>query len=166
MSGITEALLASRRSFMVGAGALLFAQPKLILSQVPILWGDGEHDDTDALSALFTGKPVKTMGGDTFRSLFEDGWAALNGGQYLITDTIKTAAPMYITGATFFGPTLKGRAFMEFYGGKPPPGAKYHTVVKDCTFNALPRLVGPVREWEHMCCDDDDDYDSDDDWDD
>ena len=90
----------SRRSFGFAAGAALFALPKLTFARVPILHGDGIHDDTEALSALFSGQPFKTAG-DSFAPLYEDGWAALKGGKYLVTAPIKASArSIYMTRAT------------------------------------------------------------------
>lgn len=74
-----------RRGFlaaMFGAGAVLVAQPKLLVSRIPILWGDGIHDDTEGLEALFAGRPVKVMSGETFAP----GAAPhLTGGSYRVT---------------------------------------------------------------------------------
>jgi len=115
MSELTE-LLASRRAFMVGA-ASLFAAPKYFASKLPLLWGDGEHDDTEAFQALFSGKPIRTAGtGDTFRPLYHDGWAALRGGKYLITENIRVTVPMYLTRAELF---MTGGAFEFAAVGQP-----------------------------------------------
>lgn len=155
--GITEALLASRRGFMVGAGALLFAQPKLILSKVPTLWGDGEHDDGAALRALLSGQPVKTANGDTFRALFEDGWAALKGGKYLTSEPVSPRVPFYITQAEFIVDYDQSKPWLNF-GGSPDfshkdggPSAITHCTVRWATPPA-PSPSGYVRARREVMC--------------
>ncbi len=90
-----------RRGFLIGAGALLLAKPKLILSKVPILYGDGFHDDTEGLSALLSGRPFKSLSGDGFRPLYDDGVAYLKGGEYLILGTVTTNEEVHIRDALF-----------------------------------------------------------------
>lgn len=52
-----------RRSFFFGLGAVAVAASAGInLRAVPILWGDGEHDDTDALNAFFRRERVEVAG--------------------------------------------------------------------------------------------------------
>lgn len=55
----------SRRSFFrFGAGAVLAAavSSSVALPRLPELWGDGKHDDTDALQALFDLAPFIVAG--------------------------------------------------------------------------------------------------------
>lgn len=79
-----------RRTFLRGAliitaaAALPKGALKALIRPLPVLYGDGVGDDTDALTALFNGKPFRTA----------DGFAgtALNGelrnGNFLLTRTL------------------------------------------------------------------------------
>lgn len=78
----------NRRLLMFGASALLAAKPKLLLSPMPILYGDGIQDDTGALQELFKGRPVKLPNGETFRSVRDDGWVGIKGGKFRYTQNI------------------------------------------------------------------------------
>lgn len=53
-----------RQLFRFGAAAVLTAAVAPVASALsaPTLWGDGEHDDTEALQAAIDGKPVKIAG--------------------------------------------------------------------------------------------------------
>jgi len=120
MLEIAEKLLASRRGFMIGAGALLFADPAVAYSKLPVLWGDGVHDDTDALNALFNGKRVRSgEAGDTFRPLFHDGWVALKGGHYAISGTIKHSVPFMLLDATVTQREVNTPVFSGVFAGSP-----------------------------------------------
>lgn len=76
---------ASRRSFLGGLLALTAVTATGIpaFAAIPTLWGDGVHDDTEALNALFSGTPVKVEGENIVASE-----AVLKGGVFLISDTI------------------------------------------------------------------------------
>jgi len=54
------------------------------------LWGDGYHDDTEALQALFDGLPVKNVGLATAHNV--GGHIHLSRGHFLITSTIFMAS--------------------------------------------------------------------------
>lgn len=86
-------LLATRRAFLFGLGAAsLVASPKLIMSRLPLLYGDGVHDDAEALNAMFAGKPIKLAEtGDTFRPFFSSTseHIALRGGRYRISKPVQ-----------------------------------------------------------------------------
>lgn len=74
-----------RRGFLFGMGAMLVAQPKLIASRIPTIYGDGVHDDWEGLQSLMFGKPVRLLSGDTFAP----GRAPLLvGANLLISDTL------------------------------------------------------------------------------
>lgn len=97
-------MLANRRAFLFGAAGLLVAEPKLLISKMPILYGDGIHDDTAALGALFDGRPVKIeKTGDTFRPLLDNGTVALFGGSYLFSGQLPLLGkhPTLIDSAAF-----------------------------------------------------------------
>lgn len=107
-------MTASRRAFLFGiAGAAsLIAAPKLILSQLPTLWGDGEHDDTEALQHLFDGKPIRLPTGDTFKPRFERDPIVLDGGVYRVTETLHMRDFVDIRNATFLGHEVKSGALL------------------------------------------------------
>ena len=102
----------TKRGFLLGlAGAtgLLVAQPKLLLSKLPILWGDGVHDGSDGLEALFNGEPVKTAWGDTFKPMFDDGTpVTLDGGKYYLGRTITLNRVFNLRNSTILTATASG----------------------------------------------------------
>lgn len=76
----------SRRSFL--GGALMIAAASLVpvaafTNPVPILWGDGEHDDAPALQALIDGKPFEVAGSGFIARGFGDNYE-LMGGKFLL----------------------------------------------------------------------------------
>lgn len=94
-----------RRGFLFGMGATLFADPKLIVSRIPAIHGDGVHDDWEGLQSLMFGKPVRLPDGDTFTP----GRAPrLFGGTYLLSRTLVFDARS--SGATFTGSGLQSHA--------------------------------------------------------
>lgn len=146
MVTITEALVASRRGFMLGAGATLIAKPKLLLGQLPKLWADGEHDDTDALNALLTGKPIKAAAsGDTFLPLFSGGWAALKGGRYWIEGAIKPTVPFSISHATLR--TAAYKPAMLDLSGTPPHRGRANAVFMHNVFELVRKTPDYYEKW-------------------
>lgn len=77
---------ASRRGFLFGLGAALFADPKMLVGRIPMIWGDGVHDDWEGMQTLFDGKPVKLLSGDTFTP---GPSPTLRGGSYLLSRPLK-----------------------------------------------------------------------------
>lgn len=80
----------SRRSFLrgaltVGALSVLPAIPAFA-ERIPTLWGDGIHDDTQALQAFLDGKPVRVDG--AFIAVRSGDGVRLSGGRFLVSDTI------------------------------------------------------------------------------
>lgn len=72
-----------RRDFLFGAGAVAFAAACPVnIRQVPFLWGDGEHDDTEAMNAFFRGERIETSAG----VFCEQRW--LIGGKFILSDSI------------------------------------------------------------------------------
>lgn len=76
----------SRRSFL--GGALTVAAASLVpvaafTDPVPVLWGDGEHDDAPALQALIDGKPFEVAGSGFIARGFGDSYE-LKGGKFLL----------------------------------------------------------------------------------
>lgn len=65
----------------------------IALPEMHILWGDGVHDDTAALNALFSNSKaiVKKADGGVFRD------KTLTGGTYKISDTINITAEEDVT---------------------------------------------------------------------
>jgi hypothetical protein len=134
-----EALTADRRGFMLSSGAMLFAQPKLIMSPLPLLYGDGEHDDTAALQALFTGQPVKAATtGDTFLPLYKDGWAMLKGGSYKLSEPLKPSVRIYAAHARFIS-MHDGFLFDSTDLPTLPPDERYHAFITHCHFDLSQR---------------------------
>lgn len=92
----------NRRWFLGGslgiAGAVALPALKLVDPDIPVLWGDGIHDDADALNALAGGEPfvVDNTG------LFEYGSGYLKGGEFLISrPVIFGKIPFHVEGACF-----------------------------------------------------------------
>ncbi len=87
----------SRRLFLGGALALAGAK---ILEQtaaaessgIPTLYGDGVHDDTVALQALFDRKPVRIEG----QIVADVQEGMLQGGDFVISDTIHIRTPGWL----------------------------------------------------------------------
>ena len=76
----------SRRSFLRGAltvTAIAVAPKILTIPAVPILYGDGVHDDTNALQTLFNGETVSIEG-----EFFKVSSGVFKGGKFLISDAI------------------------------------------------------------------------------
>ena len=75
-----------RRRFMFGAGAVVVASAVDLPSiGVPVLYADGEHDDTEAFPAFAAGKPFRIAG--TAKVLHEQG--SLTGGTYKLNGVIR-----------------------------------------------------------------------------
>lgn len=81
----------SRRWFMGGAlGVAAAAVMPLGAAYDAVLYGDGIHDDTAALQALFDGRPVYVKNdGVVLKS--NDGHISLKGGNYKISETLNIA---------------------------------------------------------------------------
>ncbi len=79
----------TRKEFMKKFGFAVVAVSVVGLSStkaepIPILYGDGVHDDTEALQALFDGQKVRTADGSIFKE--QNGVVHLPAGEYnLIT---------------------------------------------------------------------------------
>lgn len=89
------------------------------------LWGDGMHDDTLALQAIFDGKPV--FGAEPFS---EGGSVYLSGGIYRISSTILIGAGAHtVIGSTFIAAPELEAPMLQFKG----PGS----MVAGSTFKRL-----------------------------
>ncbi len=93
---------ANRRQFLRGSlsivGALALPDFRLSYPDLPVLWGDGVHDDADALNALARGEPfaVESIG------LFEYDSGYLKGGHFLISrPVIFGKIPFHVEGVRF-----------------------------------------------------------------
>lgn len=53
----------SRRLVLGGMASLAVAATVKTAATVPVLWGDGIHDDAPALNALFRGDPIRVLNG-------------------------------------------------------------------------------------------------------
>ncbi len=82
----------NRRSLL---GGILSVPAAMVLAKaplsIPVMVGDGEHDDTLALQALFDGKPFSAERLTVLRNL--DGDVLIRGGVFRITRTLKLSAP-------------------------------------------------------------------------
>lgn len=91
--------MTTRRDFLKGTAGLatLALVPKWLVGPasrmldhpaIPILYGDGEHDDAPALQALVDGKPVDASR-DKAATVHPDGSFVLASGTYLIRRTVR-----------------------------------------------------------------------------
>lgn len=86
----------SRRSFLGGAltVAAVAVAPKslsaILPEAYPVLHGDAQHDDTAALNALFSGKPVLCEG-EVLQQ--QGGTIRLHEGSFKVSDTVTIWAP-------------------------------------------------------------------------
>lgn len=95
----------SRRGFIGGLGAIL-AAPAIVKASslmpvralVPTLYGDGIHDDTEALNYLFARGRIFTPTG-----IIKD-WGdgiVIDGGHYKVSDTIQCTRRFHLRNAVF-----------------------------------------------------------------
>lgn len=124
----------SRRGFL-GSILALAAAPSIVRadSLMPLfverqltLWGDGVHDDTDALQSLFDGRSVKSMNPAVLAAVL-DGRVFLSRGIYVVRRTLHIRQPIDMgrlrinSAAPFKGETIlsvepaKGGERMEFH---------------------------------------------------
>jgi hypothetical protein len=99
--------MANRRDFIKGATATLAVAAVLpasafAQSEVPIIYGDGIHDDAPGLQALIDGKPYRvapTVTGAIYRDASGD--AHVRGGRYRIDNPIhlRTDKAVHVSGA-------------------------------------------------------------------
>lgn len=85
----------SRRTFIVtGLSApILPAVAVGSTVMIPILRGDGIHDDTKAVTALFSGKPLHLTSNPTFRvARLENGSVTLIGGTFRVHKNVAKIA--------------------------------------------------------------------------
>lgn len=80
--------VSSRRQFLCGAAALAVSASAVPIGAMagPVLYGDGLHDDADALNSLFAGNPVTILNDAV--EVRDDGVFILRGGRFLIGKTI------------------------------------------------------------------------------
>ena len=100
----------NRRSFfkLLAGGAVVAAMPSLALNHanVPIIWGDGKHDDAAGLQSLIDGKEVEFKNPELARGM---GWR----GDVLFmgTGTFAVKSVLQID-ERFSGKTLKGGTYL------------------------------------------------------
>ncbi len=82
----------SRRSFLRGTLALAaVAATARYTFALPVIKGDGRHDDTDGLTALFNGEPFVTEN-EAIVDMVEDGSYIINRGTFYISRTLRFRA--------------------------------------------------------------------------
>lgn len=89
----------NRRDVLVSGAAVVavaIAGVSTALADLPVLWGDGEHDDTAALQHFLDGGEVQRPDGTVVR-----GW--VDGGHFRCTDTlhIRAGQAFRVRGAIF-----------------------------------------------------------------
>jgi len=82
-----------RRSFfkLLAGGAVVAAMPSLALnlSNIPTIWADGKHDDSEGLQALIDGKEVEFKNPELTRGMgWRDNVLHLGGATFLTKNTI------------------------------------------------------------------------------
>lgn len=86
-----EKIFISRRGFVAASGALtaaVLSTPAYSLTARPTLYGDGVHDDTDALEALFANRPLTVMN-DRLTAAESNGTVRLLNGKFNIRRPLK-----------------------------------------------------------------------------
>lgn len=106
----------SRRSFLKGTltlSAVTVLNIPEVAANIPILYGDGVHDDTRALQALFDRKKV-IIENDLISAKMP---YYLTGGTYLISDSIHIREGISVTRTTFIytGKPVKSIIYLESY---------------------------------------------------
>lgn len=109
----------SRRSFLggilaVGAASTVVTPAALLARSVPMLWGDGIHDDTAALNALLSGGEFEVSREGL--ALRKAGMILLQKGNFLVSDTIgiETEGVTIIHSAFLASPTFREGADMLY----------------------------------------------------
>ena len=113
-----------RQLFRFGAGAVLCAAVAPLIDTRPTLWADGEHDDSEALQALFDGLPFRVARAE----LVDAQGGSLVGGTYLVGSTLHIRKKFDISGAKFLLDTDEDSPGLKFYG---------HADLRDCHFQGL-----------------------------
>lgn len=128
-----------RRQFLKGVLSLAVIAsnlPAIAEAGLPILYGDGMHDDTKAFQAMMDGAPFRTI--DGFRGTAIEG--RIYQGDFLFTDTIRIRRPnITIEHCRFEFEGPPGIPVLEFL-----PGSDNGAIV-GCSF-ALPH-PGPSLYW-------------------
>jgi len=138
----------NRRSFLRGVlsvgGAVVAA--RALPAPVPILWGDGVHDDAAALNHLFAGLPVDIQADDV--RLITGGGIRLSGGRFLLGHTVNVVLPgTLIHDARFIAaPGLTGGAIYFREG----PAGFYRNVFDYSTHRGSWTRVTSGEEWNVM----------------
>lgn len=106
----------SRRSFLKGTltlSAVTVLNIPEVAADIPILYGDGIHDDTKALQALFDREKV-IIENDLISAKMP---YYLTGGTYLISDSIHIREGISVTKTTFIytGKPVKALIYLESY---------------------------------------------------
>lgn len=109
--------MVSRRGFLGGVltGFAVVALPDVALSKpIPILWGDGKHDDAPAFNALLRGERVHVKADGAIIEV-GDGLAVIEKGVFLLGSTVMLPDNVrvefrynrFISAPDFTGPLIK-----------------------------------------------------------
>lgn len=96
-----DAVTLSRRSFL--GGALVLAAATAVpahalkaLGPLPVIYGDGIHDDTAGLQAAIDGKPFRVFG-DRAYAVRTGGRVFIGQGRFRLSDTLRLNGPVSVT---------------------------------------------------------------------
>lgn len=134
----------SRRSFLGGALALTAASAVpasalRALGAVPVIYGDGIHDDTDGLQAAIDGKPFRVAGEDAY-VLSKGGRVFFSSGTFRLSRTLHIRNKAYIRGGRFVGSEIKNGTVLHVHTGG------LHTTVADMHIVGNPGIHGITFE--------------------
>lgn len=102
---------------------------------IPILYGDGLHDDTSALNAMLSGQDVYHEA--TASILAGEDHVVVPRGMYALYDTLVIDRPVLIAGSHFeaqkaYSPMILGKAYSPMILGTENMRDSY---IADCVFN-------------------------------
>ena len=108
----------SRRSFLGGlltVSAVAAVPIAKLLPTVPQLWGDGDHDDTAALQALFDRKQVEIMNDCARLTAYgERSVIHLRGGVFRLSRTLVMRSGIFLS-------DMRVECARDFHGGPTSP---------------------------------------------
>lgn len=93
----------SRRSFLGGvlSVAAATALPNMALAEVPVIYGDGRHDDWAGLQAMLDGRPFRAADGAAMVLRGEPAGAFIAGGHFRVSRTLMMTNRVTIIQSSF-----------------------------------------------------------------